>query len=167
MKAIQNLAESIEIPHLLLSVIFVGVGLLFSYLLGVVTTLECTRAGTAQSCHLQNSWLGLVTLNDRQLEAVHEAWVEESCDDDGCTYRVALQTSQGQLPLGSAYSSGEASKQEKARLVNAYVKDPSIASLKVQEGGGFWMVIPLIFVVVGVWLVAKPILKPAFQKKEE
>ena len=45
MKFFQTLIEHFELPHLFLSIIFVGMGLLFSYILGIVTTLECVSSG--------------------------------------------------------------------------------------------------------------------------
>lgn len=158
MKFFQTLIEHFELPHLFLSIIFVGLGLLFSYLLGIVTTLECSRLESAQTCNLERSWMGLVKLTDRPLRQVHSAWVEESCDDDGCTYRVVLETDQGQLPLGTAYSSGSASKQDKADQVNAFVENASITQVKVQDGGGLWMLFPLIFIAVGLVMVARPLI---------
>ena len=157
MKFFQTLIDHFELPHLFLSIVFVGVGLLLSYLLGIVTTLECSRLEGGQACNLRNSWMGLVTLTDRPLRQMHSAWVEESCDDDGCTYRVALETDQGKLPLGSAYSSGSVSKQELADRVNAFVKDASISQVKIQAGGGLWIIIPLIFIAIGVGLIARPL----------
>jgi hypothetical protein len=157
MKFFQNLIEHFELPHLFLSIVFVGMGLLFSYIVGIVTTLECARPESGQTCNLERSWMGLVKLTDRPLRQVHSAWVEENCDDDGCTYRVMLETDQGQLPLGTAYSSGSRSKEDKADLVNAFVKDSSISRVKVQDGGGLWLFIPLLFIIIGVGLVARPL----------
>ena len=102
--------------------------------------------------------MGLVKLTDRPLRQVHSAWVDESCDDDGCTYRVVLETDQGQLPMGTAYSSGSTSKQEQADQVNAFVKDDSIRQVKIQAGGGLWLFIPLIFIALGVGLIARPLI---------
>jgi hypothetical protein len=157
MKFFQTLIDHFELPHLFLSIVFVGLGLLFSYIMGIVTTLECSRPESGQVCNLERSWMGLVKLTDRPLRQVQSAWVEENCDDDGCTYRVVLETDQGQLPLGTAYSSGSSSKQEQADQVNAFVKNSSISQVNVQAGGGLWMVIPLIFLVIGVGIVARPL----------
>ena len=158
MKFLQSLADHFELPTLILSIVFVGIGLFLSYLLGIVTTLECSRLGSSQTCHLQNDWMGMVTLNDRVVGKVHAASVEESCDDDGCTYRVAFETDQGRLPLGDAYSSGSASKQASADRVNTFIKDSSIPGVKVQDGGGLWLFIPLIFIAVGVGIIARPLI---------
>jgi hypothetical protein len=157
MKASLNLPEEFEPVTLGISVIFVAVGLLITYLMGIVTTLECTRSASTQSCHMQNTWMGLVTLSTRGVAGLDSAYVQESCDSDGCTYRVAFETSSGELPLGAAYSSGQSGKREKADLVNAFIKDPAIPSVKVADGGGFWMFFPLIFVAVGVGLVIRPV----------
>lgn len=147
-----GLLEQNEPPHLILAVVFVGVGLLFLYLLGQQTTLICTRTDDLEQCTLRTSWLNLVQLNHRAVEGIRSAWVEEQCDDDGCTYRVVMRTEQGEIPLGQAFSSGKASKQKKADQINAFASQQR-NDVKVSEGGGGWSLIPVIFVILGIGLV--------------
>jgi len=154
-------------PHLILSVIFVGAGLFFLYLLGQQITLICTRTGAMEQCTLHTSWMNLVQLNNRTIEGIRSAWVEDQCDEDGCAYRVVMRTDQGEIPLGQAFSSGKASKQRKAEQINAFASQQSHA-LKVSEGGGGWILIPLVFVIIGIGLIYHPLwatLQAAFRRQ--
>ena len=131
-----NLPTEFNPVTILLSVIFVGVGLLLTYFLGRVTSLECSRQLALAPCNLHTTWMGLVDLSDRPLGKVFSAHVEESCDSDGCTYRVAIETDQGRLPLDSAYVSDLADRTTKVDAINAYLVDPAQSTLSVQDGGG-------------------------------
>jgi hypothetical protein len=152
-----NLPTEFNPVTVLLSVIFVGVGLLFTYFLGRVTTLECSHQLALAPCNLHTTWMGLVDLSDRPLSRVYSAHVEENCSD-GCTYRVSIVTDQGNIPLDSAYISDYADRVSKVDTINAYLADPEAPPLNVQDGGGLWMVFPLIFVATGLWMGLAPIL---------
>ncbi len=152
-----SLLEIIEFPTLLLSVVFVGMGLLFTYLLGRQTTLECAWRDARQDCILRTTWLGWVNLNQRGIQEVRSATVEENCDDEGCTYRVSIRTNDDVLPLGSAYSSGYTGKQNAADQINRFAAG-ELPTLNVSNSAGLWIFFPLIFVAVGIGLVYKPIL---------
>lgn len=159
--------EQFTPPHLILSVIFVGAGLFFLYLLGQQTTLICMRTDAMEQCAMHTSWMNLVQLNSRTIEGIRSAWVEEQCDEDGCTYRVVMRTDQGEIPLGRAFSSGEAPKQQKAEQINAFASQQNHA-LKVSEGGGWWILLPLAFVIVGIGLIYHPLratLQRAFRQQ--
>lgn len=153
-----KLPTEINPVTMLLSIIFVGAGLFFTYLLGRVTTLECTRQLALPQCNLRVTWMGLVDLSDRPLRQLRSAHVEESCDQDGCTYRVALETDQGRLPLDSAYISDLADRTTKVDAINTFVGSPDQPTLSVQDGGGLWIFFPLIFVVIGLVMGLAPVL---------
>ena len=152
-----KLPTEINPVNVILSMIFVGVGLLFTFLLGKVYTLECSRQLALAQCNLHTSWLGLVDLSDRPLRRIYSARVEQSCDED-CTYRVSIETDQGSVPLDSAYTSDQSGKILKVDAINTYLADSTQPTLEVQDGGGFWLVFPLIFVAIGLWLGLAPIL---------
>lgn len=156
----------IEPPLLILAVVFVGAGLLFTYLFGQQTTLTCTRLNTLEQCTLQTSWMNLVPLHHRSIEGIRSASVEESCDEDGCTYRVLIRTERDEIPLGQAFSSGMAPKQRKADQINAFASQQK-NELKVSEGGGWWVLFPLIFVIIGIGIIYRPLwatLRPMLQR---
>jgi hypothetical protein len=135
-----------------LSVIFVGVGLLVLYLVGQTATLKCIRAGETQSqCTLTTTWMKLSRLKEVTFSPLVSATTEESCDDDGCTYRVLLLSSTGSLPLTSVYSSGYESKQKIADQINAYVQNTDQKSLEIETNSGFWIIAPFVFIVIGIF----------------
>lgn len=145
-----------DFSQVILSFVFVGLGLLFMYLVGRKTILQCDRIGSNQNCIIKISWMDLVRMNTRTIGEVRSAAVEENCDDEGCTYRVRIGTDQGPLYLGEVYSSGESEKRTNAELINAFAQGRS-NTLEVSNGGGIWVFFPLIFVVVGVWIVLPPL----------
>jgi len=153
-----NLPTEFNFVTILLSFIFLGIGLLMAYLLGRVTTLECSRQLALPQCNLHTTWMGLVDLSDRPLRQLYVAQVEESCDDEGCTYRVAIETDQGRLPLDSAYVSDYADRVEKVDAINAFIANPEQRDLSVQDGGGWWMFFPLVFIILGVSIGLAPVL---------
>ncbi len=142
---------------MLLSVIFVGVGLVLTYFMGMVTSLDCSRQLALAPCNLHTTWMGLLDLRDRPLSHVYSAHVEEDCSDD-CTYRVAIDTDQGSLPLDSAYTSDYADRVGKVDAINTYLADPTQLTFSVQDGGGLWLLFPLVFVALGLWMGLAPIL---------
>jgi hypothetical protein len=141
----------------LLAVIFVGVGLLLTFLLGQVSTLTCNRVADADRCVLRVNWMGLARLGETTIEGLQGARVDESCDEDGCTYRVVVVTALDSIPLEKGYSSGKTAKDESAEKINAFVRDRQIRDLEVSAGGGLWLVIPVIFLGMGVWMAGKPL----------
>lgn len=165
MSFFETLLERYELPHLLLAFLFVAAGLGTAYLLGQVQILTCERAPGRQNCQIDTSWMGLIPLRHQTIPPLTGAWVDESCDEDGCTYRVILQTGSGDIPLGIGYSSGLHSKQEMAQKVQAFVADPSQPDLEIKTGGGLWILFPLTFLIMGVWLGISPILPFIFPRQ--
>jgi hypothetical protein len=147
-----------ETVRSILALVFVAVGLLLTFFMGKVSTLSCNRVDEADRCVLRVNWMGLAPLKETQIEGLLGAQVDESCDSDGCTYGVLLVTPREPLPFGSGYSSGKADKTELADKINAFAKDRQIRTLTVRTGEGLWLIIPLIFIAVGVWMVSKPLL---------
>jgi hypothetical protein len=103
--------------------------------------------------------MGKVSLGQRTLEGVSGASVGESCDSDGCTYRVDLSTAEGPVGLSGFYSSGRGSKELLAQQINDYVAETEVKTLEVQtEGTGWIVVFTAIFVFAGLaMLLAAPL----------
>jgi len=126
--------------------IVIVVGLVYSF--AQVTTLTCERVKDRVDCAVQSRLLGLVTLRERAVQDVTGAQVAESCDEDGCTYRVELLTRAGMTPLTSFYTSGSAVKSRIAREVNAFVRDATLTPLQVRDHfDPTILVLPALFIV--------------------
>src|SRR5258708_10762030 len=75
------------------TVLFAGVMLL---IFGQSDRLECRHQGDGlASCNVAHVLLGVVPLPGWQASGIREAYVDKSCDSDGCTYRTALRTQDG------------------------------------------------------------------------
>lgn len=131
---------------------FFGCGLLFFVVFGQSYTLRCTRPEPSQiRCTRDRLWLRVVSTGSEAVEGLSRAWVAESCDEDGCSYRVEMATEAGQQALTGYYSSGYEEKAVVASEINTFVADPRIPELEVRSDAGlFGFLLPLIFVVVGL-----------------
>ncbi len=140
-------------------VLFPLIGCLAFYFLGQSTTLDCTRLESAViNCQKQNHLLGVYPLGAESIGRLQGAWVEEECDD-GCTYRVVLQTEQGDVPLTSYLSSGHSSKDEIAGQINMFVygQEPS---LQIKDSAGaIGIIVPVVFILVGPLMLVGWVLK--------
>ncbi|WP_298006209.1 MULTISPECIES: hypothetical protein [Anaerolinea] len=167
MSFLETLLERYELPRLILSFVFVVAGLGMAYLLGQVHTLNCQRTQGRQHCQIAVSWMGIVPLRQETLNPLQGARVDESCDEDGCTYRVVLRTGSGDVPLGVGYSSGLKSKEDMAETIQAFVANPSQPDLKVQTGGGLWIAFPLVFFMVGLWMGISPVISSFLPSRDD
>ena len=131
---------------------FFSCGLLFFVAFGQSYTLRCARPEPSQiRCTRERLWLRAVSTGSETVEGLSQAWVAESCDEDGCTYRVEMATAEGQMPLTGYYSSGYDEKAIVASEINTFVADSRIPDLEVRSDAGlFGFLFPLIFVVVGL-----------------
>lgn len=150
----------------MLSSIFWGffvsaLGLVFLYFFGQIVTLDCSRAeGRPVTCVKESRFLGVLDLGEEGMGEVRGAFVDESCDDEGCTFRVVLETSRGTKPLTSYRSSGYRDKQEVADKINQFVNTPAEQALNLKVSAGFLgILIPLIFVGVGPVITVRRILR--------
>lgn len=145
--------------------LLLGAGLLFMYWLGQVNTLTCRRElQSGMQCHLVTTWMELVELDDRPLAPLSAAYVDESCDEDGCTYRVLLSTARADLPLIDSYSSGITDKQLKVDQIQAFLTDANQTELKIKDGGGFFIIIPVAFAGAGLWMCITSLIQLYFGK---
>ena len=134
--------------------IFSACGCLMGYFFGQQTTLNCLWVEPMQiECNMKKSWLGLVPLGEESVRGLEGAMVDESCDEDGCTYRVELDTADGIVPLTSFYSSGSKSKQKTADRITAFVQEPMQDSLLVKANAGL-----LAYVMAFVFILAGPVI---------
>jgi hypothetical protein len=131
------------------SVMFTVVGLLVSYLAGQVSTLECTKTEGIPTCKLSTSFMNKYPLKEIAILDLQSANVEESCNDS-CTYRVILETGRGQQALTSGADSDQSGKNNLAKKVNDFLANPNPAELKISDGGGWWLALTGVFVLVGV-----------------
>jgi hypothetical protein len=137
-----------------------GAGLVAMYFIGQVSNLSCTRnVETEVKCSLVTTWMGLTQLSDKPLAKLNSAYVQESCDEDGCTYRVMLSTLREDLPLISSYSSGITDKQRKVDQILSFLSDDSQPNLQVADGGGLFILFPLFFLGAGLWMGVSSLVK--------
>ena len=106
---------------MLLLVVFVLAAVV--YAMGQVTTLTCERVDRQVNCAAESRLLGLVPLRERTAQGVFGARLGRYCDDDGCRYRVELQSEAGVVPVTSYYSAGTAVKGNMIKAINAFVRD--------------------------------------------
>lgn len=140
----------------MVAIMLLLMGLLFAYLMGRVSHLNCVHTESAAlRCSLRISWLNLFTIREDRLQELQNAFVQQNCDDDGCTYRVVLSTAAGNTPLTSAYSSGERAKEKTAQQINQFIADPAQPELKINAGGGLLMLVPLLLLGVGAYLFVR------------
>jgi hypothetical protein len=135
----------------LFGLVFTACGCLASYIFGQQTTLTCTRLEPIQiECVKQSKWAGLLPLGEESIRHLQGAGVAQSCDEDGCTYRVELDTTEGTVPLTAFYSSGSKSKQETADRIDAFVQNSRERSLTVKSDAGLLgFLLPCVFIFAG------------------
>lgn len=117
------------------------------------TDVTCSRVEPQSvNCRIQSSWLGWFRQTPRTAGNVQQAIVTDSCDSDGCTYRVELLTPAGIEPLTNSFSSGFEAKQQAARQVNDYLASSGAEPLQFTSdlGMGWFVLVPLVFVLIGL-----------------
>jgi hypothetical protein len=140
------------IKSALWGMIFTGAGVLALYFFARTTTLTCERSAKDQiTCVKSESLLGVLNFEDEHIPSLENAWVSESCDDDGCTYRVELDAARGTFHLTSYSSSGYRSKEDIADRINTFIRSSSVPSLVIETGTGLLgLVLPAVFILVGL-----------------
>jgi hypothetical protein len=142
-----------------IGLVFVVAGSVATFFLARVIELRCTRAEPSEvMCVRESKWLGVIPIGDRTFRDVQEAWVEESCNKDGCSYRVIVRTGEANVPLTDYYSSGYGEAQTMAEQITAYAGQSTKEPLNLREGkiilgvlvGGLFVVVGLGAVVGGI-----------------
>lgn len=153
-----------DIKSLLFGLFFMVMGLVFMFIFGQVTDLTCAKTlGGKTECATEVKFLGVFMLSSNSFRDVYRADVEESCDAEGCSYRVVLTTIEGQQPLTSYYTSNWSGKEEIAVRINDYVGTTSNREpLTLQENSGLWAsLLSWAFVLVGVYqMIVNGLIKP-------
>ena len=140
---------------------FFGCGLLLIVIFGQSYTLRCSRPEPSQvSCTRERRWLRTFETGNERLTGLSRAWVGESCDEDGCTYRVELDTAEGQFGLTGYYSSGYDEKRILASEINTFLADPRIETLEVRSDAGLLgFLLPALFMTIGMGAALFSLLK--------
>ncbi len=141
------------IAMLIFGLIFAAIGLGVFWLAGRYTTLECTRLEAREvRCEIKQTVLGLPV---RRVEALNprEAIVEVSEDSDGDTYRVALVTARGTVPLTEFYSS-DVPTAKLTQQINEFLSDTTVRSLSLSQQISPWLYLfPFCFTSFGMMMI--------------
>jgi len=146
---------SSPIGSLFFGLIFLGAGLFATYIFSRVGELSCTRMEpSSYTCLRDMKLFGLVPLGEEQLPTIRQAYLSESCDEDGCSYRVDMRTDEGDFALVDYYEGGIGAYnrlEKKADQINAFVSDPNEEELVLGPGlsGILISFFPMLFVVIG------------------
>ena len=143
------------IGSILFGLIFLGAGVFSVIVFSRVGELSCTRLEpSSYTCVRDTKLFGLVPLEKEQLPTIRQAYLSESCDEDGCSYRVDMRTDEGDIALVGYYSGGIGAykqQEEKMNQINAFVSDPDAEELTLVAGLSEILLsfMPMIFVVIG------------------
>ncbi|WP_373478460.1 hypothetical protein [Geminocystis sp.] len=121
--------------------------------IGKLNTLKCDRVETQQiSCQLTRQGLkGKEIINISKLYST-ELGVSDS--DDGETYGIKLNTSEGIIHLAEGYSSGRKNKLQKVEQINNFIADKTQNSAQIkQDDRVFAYSFGGIFILFGVRLM--------------
>ncbi|HCU58067.1 MAG TPA: hypothetical protein DF984_07605 [Anaerolineaceae bacterium] len=152
-----------RVKSILFGLVFLIIGLVFMFVFGQISELRCEKPQLyVVQCSLEQKFLGVFPVSSKTFLDVNDAWVETSCDDDGCSYRVVLLTSDGQQPMTPYYSSGLGAREDMAWEINSYIQAEGTAPLFLTEKSGlFFALFAMIFVLVGLYqMIVKGILQP-------
>jgi hypothetical protein len=141
---------------LILGLIFIGAGIFMTFIFGQLGELSCTRQEpSSYQCTHAKKIFGLIPWHEEELAIIQRASLAESCDSDGCSYRVEMITADGGVPLVAYYSGGTGAHEresKKIEQINDFISDPDAEKLEL-KAGLFEMLLsflPLFFVVFGV-----------------
>jgi len=111
------------------------------------TTLRCDRSTT--QCELTHSNLFGERQRTFSTESLQRAEVDRRRSSDGdSTYRVLIQTQEGDIPLTQSSSSEWARRQLQADEINTFIQDLAQPTLEIGENN--YLVAIFIFVVFGL-----------------
>ncbi len=130
----------------------VAAGILWSA--GRESTLSCKRLEAAQiQCQLQQIFLGRV-VRQITLDNPQQAIVQSShSSKGGTTYRMALVTAQGTIPLTDFYSS-DTNADDLVAQFNQFQRNPVAKSVALdQPASGFVFIMLLVFSAFGLLMI--------------
>lgn len=128
----------------IIGVVFLGVTGVLTFFLGQTVSLDCQRVEpTVVNCVATNTLFGRFHVGTREFNNVSSAMVDESCDEDGCTYRVSLRTGRGVLPVSDVYSSGPTPKYDAADQINSYLAsgERDLFIEQIEDLGWVWFMV--------------------------
>jgi len=112
--------------------------------------MHCERtAANMINCTQSQSWFGLYEREKDPITGLQGAWIEEryDSDDNDTTYRVVLETQQGNVPLTNAFSSGYSTKADTVQQVNEFVRNSTENSAEISTGN------PVVMMLIGAALL--------------
>jgi hypothetical protein len=143
-------ARGAGIGLIAIGLLFAMVGLITFLLFSQVVELECSRDWQDHACQINRSLFGL-PLSSKPVRSLVGAYVDESEDSDGSTYRVVLQGwDQLEVPLTNSYSSGYRDKARVVEEVETFIANPAQRTLQVTQDTSWGWLLSGIFVVMGL-----------------
>lgn len=139
---------------LLIGLIFVGVTCGMVWALAREATLSCKRLEANEiQCELKQIWFGRV-VTQAEVNNPRQAIVQvQHSSKGGTSYRMALVTAQGTVPLTNFYSS-DAAADDLANQFNQFQRDPAAKSVSLdQPASGFIFIFLLLFGGVGLMMI--------------
>jgi hypothetical protein len=136
-----------------LAVVVLGVGGLFTYLTGYVTTISGRRAvpGGPVEGSVTNRFLHIVPLGTTELPGLTAARLEVVPDKKNPakpTFRVLFDTDAGPIPMTWFSRGGRADQEHLVEEINARLADAESDSFIVRHVGAGWFIVFPILVVV-------------------
>ena len=126
--------------QIIIGFMIVMVGLVITYYFGRSADLHCVRTGADQiRCDITQKLLGFQPLNERHVNSIQMAEVDQSTGSDGdSTYRVIFVTPSDRVPLTNYTSSDYAPKADLVHQVNDFINSDQQSVLDVQEKIVWW-----------------------------
>ena len=123
------------------------------YFFGNNIELTLTRA-ESESTIVRTSIMGESEIMESfGLDIVHMAILQENRDSDGDkTYRVALETDEGPIPLASYYSSGRKGHQKKIDTINDFINGTE-TELHVKQSALLIRLAGFLFLSIGILML--------------
>ncbi len=117
---------------------------------GQESILTCYREQGEPVCTLSTSFLGKYIKKQVPVPGLRSAYVKDSCDEDGCNFRVMLVTETGEQALTQAFDSHEEDKQAKVDRIIEFISNPNEPTLFIHEDPGLWPYAGISLVIIGV-----------------
>ncbi len=137
----------------IMGVAFLGFAALAVLILGSQSTLTCIRSD--RTCSLEKKSLLKTSSLDIPMEQLQGAQLITVTDSEGSdTYKVALNTTGGSIPLTGYSSSGYNSRRRIVEKINAFLTDASQQRLEVKQDSRILLyIIGAIFAGIGLLLI--------------
>lgn len=126
---------------------FAAIGMVFGVALFGSTSLRCDRATT--QCELTHSNVFGERQRTFSTDSLERAEVDRQRSSDGdSTYRVIIQTQDGEIRLTESTSSGWGRRQQQADQINDFIQDPTQPTLELGENN--YLIAIVCFVAFGL-----------------